>query len=214
MIDFTKATISVPELPVSKSFNVWSKLTISVWIKLPPWVSGHYEHLFTFPRSESADIRLVQLYFQDVNTYFACHASGIPFYGGRPKTREWQHVVLTVQVSTPGNKVALYSNGKFVEEKFMTTDRVVSAGSNPQKGFVLGQDVDGSTVDNTQESFRGQITKLYIYNDVLTDEEIKACYEHREPMDGRIVWWEEFQGLSTSNNDVQETNYPEQFYFR
>ena len=212
MIDFTKATRSTPELPLS--LNIGLQLSISVWIKLPPPISGHFLHLWTFPRSdEGPGLSFVQMHLYDTNTYFTCQQTGIEFIDNRPKTEDWQHVVLTVQASTPGNKVALYSNGKFIEEITMSTDRLVSPASNPQQGFVLGQDIDGSSIGTSDESFRGQMTKLYIYDYVLTDEDIKACYEHREPVDGRIVWWEEFQGLSTSNDDVQEASYPEQFYY-
>ena len=213
VIDFTKATLSVPELPTSRSFNIQSKLSISVWIKLPPPTSGYDPHLFTFPRSEDADHNLIQMYFYDRNTYFVCNGKTVAFYDSRPKTEDWQHVVLTLEKKDGNINARLFSNGKFVKEKAINTPRLVKSGSNPQQGFVLGNDVDGSSIDDIEQSFHGQITKFNIYNYVLTDEDIKACYEHREPVDGRIIWWEEFQGIPTSNDDVQETGYPEQFYY-
>ena len=99
------------------SLNIGLQLSISVWIKIPPPVVGYHPHLFTFPRSEGPGISFIQVNLYDTNTYFYCRETGIGFYGNRPKTEDWQHVVITVRAGGSGNKVALYSNGKFVEEK-------------------------------------------------------------------------------------------------
>ena len=48
----------------------------------------------------------------------------------------------------------------------------------------------------------------------MNDQEIEACYHHQEPVDDRIVWWEEFQGIDTGSNDVREKHYPGEFYWK
>ena len=213
MIDFTKQTLSVPELPLSKEFNINQEMSVSVWIKTEHQnLAGNEEHIFTFPSIQDG-ANMVQMFTKPKNTYFYCNYKTAGFYDVRDQTTDWQHLVVTIVEDSMGVHVKLYVNGNFVSVKTSDANYLVPTGSNPQRGFVLGNDVDGVDINEVEQSFLGQITKFYLYDKILNDEEVKACFEHKEPVDNRIIWWEEIQGIETSNDDVQEKDYPQQFYF-
>ena len=105
-----------------------------------------------------------------------------------------------------------YVNGKLVESTKIS-HRLGKPSNGFYKGIVLGNDVDWTLLDNPDEFSNAEMSELYIYNRVLTDDEIMSAFHHKAPVKGRIISWEEFSTTLDGKTDVSIKPYPKELFW-
>uniref|UniRef100_A0A7M5V198 Pentraxin (PTX) domain-containing protein n=1 Tax=Clytia hemisphaerica TaxID=252671 RepID=A0A7M5V198_9CNID len=195
--------------------SVKKYLSFSFWLMLPDPPSNLFgKHIFTFPKND--DLKMIQVNISPSFTLcVSVRAEGVCF-GKADAPGSWNHYAVTLKQISGAIDARFYINGKFMAVKAISVSALVATGANPLTGFVLGQDVDNGVVNEIVQSFYGKMTKLYIYGHLLNNAEIKSCYRHQEPVNDRLLWWEELRGeelrgIDTGNNDVRERSYPKEF---
>ena len=77
--------------------------------------------------------------------------------------------------------------------------------------MILGQDVDvvngNDTINQPEQMFEGQLTSLFIYDRVLTRQQVISAFQHQPSIDNIIVGWWQFKN-TTNGTDIVTTPFP------
>ena len=106
-----------------------------------------------------------------------------------------------------------YVNGKLVKSTKIK-HRLGKPSNGFYKGIVLGYDVDYAYINDPNQFADAEMSELYMYNRVLTDDEIMSAFHHKAPVEGRIISWEEFSTTLDGKTDVSIKPYPNELNFK
>ena len=202
-IKFTKHTTQVPQ--ISKEFPPFDALTVCAWVKLTAGESNNGAHLFTFHTADSDEVfqlmfRPSQVTVYSYSQYFTHTIQPSNLFG------TWTHFCVSMDTS----RSLLYLNGTLIFDTF-STKMEFSRTASIMGTFTLGNDVDSGLVNNPDQSILGEVTKLYFFNKMLTQNDATNAYNNNLTpammADDVMVTWSEFKGLA-SGDDVIETCYP------
>ena len=191
-----------------KKLYIDKELSFTLWVKSKGDYSNHY---FTYPRIENSNFEISQVFIE--TTSKLCYRSnGIVVFCTDYddfKTK-WTHIGFALSEDQSGVlTIKCYINGKLV--KIETKNHRLGKPSNvAYQGLVLGNDVDKAEINNPNQFADAQIAELYMYNRVLTNDEIVSAYHHKAPVEDRIVSWEEFSTALDGKTDVHIKPYPKE----
>ena len=77
----------------------------------------------------------------------------------------------------------------------------------------MGNDVDYTEINDPNQFANAEMSELYMYNRVLTDDEIMSAFHHKAPVEGRIISWEEFSTTLDGKTDVSIKPYPKELFW-
>ena len=208
MINFHTPTVAVPVLENSMYFD--KEISFTLWVKTNSDSSD--SHWFTFPRVQSSNNKVSQLFVNSGKMKFR-HGDQIVFtIEFQDFMNVWTHVAMVITQDDSSNlSIDCYINGKLTKTGTYAGMRL--GRSDPFEGFILGNDVDGSLINNPSQYAAAQLTELYLYNRASSSQEVEAAYNHRPSAVGRMVSWEEFSNMVNDNYgaDVSKKPYPTEF---
>ena len=105
-----------------------------------------------------------------------------------------------------------YINGELVKVE-TKTHRLGKPSNESYEGFILGNHADGAFINNPAHFADAEMSELYMYNRVLTNDEIISAFHHEAPVEGRIISWEEFSTTLDGNTDISIKPYPKELFW-
>ena len=117
------------------------------------------------------------------------------------KINVWTHMCWTWKMDGSWNlfvNATLNAQGKSNLKEF---NRIFTSSKGT---LILGQDLEFGSINNPDEMFNGKLTQLFIYQSLLTKQEIIDASENNSPQKDIIVGWWQFRHLTSGINIVQE----------
>ena len=208
VIDFHTPTVDVPVLP-DKKLYIDKELSFTIWLKTNNLGSNHY---FSYPRIETSSTRITQLFTTSTKLCVRVKVILLICIEYGEYKRKWTHAGFVFNEDQNGELTSkAYINGKFFKSAKLKW-RLGNPSNEFYEGFVLGNDVDWANINDPNQFADAEMSELYMYNRVLTNDEIISAFYHKAPVEGRIISWEEFSTTLDGKTDVSIKPYPKEFF--
>ena len=210
VIDFHTPTVDVPVL-ADKKLYIDKQLSFTIWLKTRGSGGNHY---ISYPRIESGTSSTQLVTGKPSGDLFvnvkATTTIGIDYNGFKGK---WTHIGFVFNEDQNGELTSKgYVNGKLVKSTKIS-HQLGKPSNEFYKGIVLGNDVDYTEINDPNQFANAEMSELYMYNRVLTDDEIMSAFHHKAPVKGRIISWEEFSTTLDGKTDVSIKTYPKELFW-
>ena len=185
-------------------------MSFTIWLKTKQSGVNHY---FTYPRIETLDEKGTQLYTKSPDMCVGVKSKKSICFKYDEFKGKWTHVGFVFNEDQNGELTSKgYINGKLVK-----STKIIHQLGKPSnefyKGIALGNDIDGADINDPNQFADAEMSELYMYNRVLTNDEIMSAFYHKAPVEGRIISWEEFSTKLDGKTDVSIKPYPKELFW-
>ena len=200
-----------------KKLYIDNQLSFTIWLKTSKTeVDANY--FFTYPGTADTN-KNSQLYIIHKDKAFI-----LCFEANEKKVikalynnfiGKWTHITIVLTQDLLEIITAnCYINGEIVKNQLEPTEHFLKPEDSVfLTGFVLGNNVDTDRIHHSDEFANAEMSELYMYNRVLTDDEIMSAFHHKAPVKGRIISWEEFSTTLDGKTDVSIKPYPKELFW-
>ena len=207
-LDFQAPTVNVPVL-ATKTFEITNEFSLVFWVRLHRSTKEEPSHVFTILVSGEKKPPVIKCYISKKESIFL-RFKGMIRSKMIGEKLNWKHFAITVNQTGNDASFKFYINGKV--EKINNKPNISITELPPgekYKGIVLGNNAYKDIIHDKNQFLNGQLTDLFLFNTVLSDQAIQNIYKYRLMPNKkyRILSWDEFSGKA-DGKDVKTIDYP------
>ena len=211
-IDFKKPTTNhLPELQ-RLHFSKSDALSICFWFKLNDASHSRWMSAFLYTSVEIPGDNDLSVWVTKDRAHVYLRSSGKQIVQTDFPNDKWSHLCWVWEKS---GRWWTYVNGFLKKAGFENNNKFQSSFPDSLGNLVLGQDKDEDTINQKTQMLHGSITQFFVYNKVLTSDDVFAVYQNRAPIENIVIGWWHFKNVTNSpTKEIVEAPFPKEILDR